>query len=173
MLAVMPGRTSMLRLFTGVKHLDIHNVFVPNQEIVEIQMFNSVIFNNLVFLSIPSRNMYQLDFQINTKTKFIMPNLRCLEITSNCECACAGEYTLSSIDSELVPSLKIVRTDEHWITNINDFQTLEVLEISFAEIDITALNNLNNLNIEKLSLTGCDIQQRYLNNKFIIPSLES
>ena len=180
-------RTSMLDLFTGIKHLEVEDV---RNVKINLHMFSKNIFRNLVFLSIPSRNISQLDFQPSTEItcypkcteitcypkctesdtypNFTMPNLRCLEITSGCECS--FECRMSEINAEYFPSLKIVRMSGHWLSNINKIQTLESVSISNAEIDLDVLNNLN---ISELSLTNCDFSENIPPNTRLlnIPSL--
>ena len=135
-------RTTILRRFTGVKHLVIENGTIENSRYLNKRIS---LFNNITFLSIPASFMANLIEDDDTKLR--MPNLRCLEITPTYRCS------VLSINPKIVSMLKVVKIYGHWITNIDEVQTLETLEMSEVEIDIKVLNKLN---ISRLKLSYCD-----------------
>lgn len=162
---LITNKITMIQIFTGVRYLSIvDDIYTSVRHLsttdgILPSFFSKNTCNNLVSLSIPFR-------MLSCLTEYPMLNLRCLDITSGCECDV--DYTESYLNPKLLPALRVFRTVGHWIINIGDIQTLENVEILYAEIDVKVLNKLN---ISELSLTAVYYRDVWDITKFNIPSL--
>lgn len=165
-------RDEILDMFIGVRHLDIQN------ETFNLGTFNSRIWKNLESLTISTRICQQLykseylrslltDDKTDNLLTYFMPNLRCLEIYDQ------RFYEFVQINLKVFPSLKILKIINGNIENLNQFTSLERLEIYNPNVYESQRDRINNLNLRTLLISeSVDIVRHLHLDSLNISSLE-